>query len=91
MRHQERTEAIPPDEVRTIVASTVRTHGRRHAHGRPNGPSRESTAPEHARTREIPEPDAGVSRAEDAPDDGRPAERLLESKLDQLTKSRWIG
>ena len=44
VRHQERTEAIPPDEVRTIVASTVRTHGRRHAHGRPgcqvivNGP-----------------------------------------------------
>jgi len=58
---------------------------------RPNGPSRESTAPEQARTREIPEPDAGISRAENAPDDVRPAERLIESKLDQLTKSRWIG
>jgi hypothetical protein len=81
---------LGPDEVRTIVVETLRARGRRRAPSKPNAPSRPSTAPEETSGREIPEPGAGMSRAEDAPD-VQTAERLLESRLDQLTKSHWIG
>jgi hypothetical protein len=80
---------LGPD-VRTIVVETLRARGRRRAPSKPNAPSRLSTAPEETSGREIPEPGAGMSRAEDAPD-VQTVERLLESRLDQLTKSHWIG
>lgn len=81
---------LGPDEVRTIVSKPVRARRRRRAHSQPSAPSRPSTAPEEAPAREIPEPDAEISRGKDAPD-LQTAERLLESRLDQLMKSRWIG
>src|SRR5260370_32586453 len=81
---------LGPDEVRTIVVETLRARGRRRAPSKPNAPSRPSTAPEETSGREIPEPGAGMSRAEDAPD-VQTVERLLESRLDQLTKRHWIG
>ena len=81
---------LGPDEVRTIVVETRRARGCRRAHSQPDAPSRPSTAPEKAPAREMPEPHAGVPRGKDAPD-VQTAERLLESRLDQLTKSHWIG
>ena len=81
---------LGPDEVRTIVANRVRARRRRRAPSQPNAPSRPSTAPEEAPAREIPEPDTEISRGKDAPD-LQTAERLLESRLDQLMKSHWIG
>jgi hypothetical protein len=82
--------ALGPDEVRTIVGTPARTRRRRRAHSQPNASSRPSTAPEQTPAREMPEPDPGISRAKDAPD-SQTAERLLESRLDQLMKSRWIA
>src|SRR3989442_8257544 len=82
--------ALGPDEVRTIVGTPARTRRRPRAHSQPNASSRPSTAPEQTPAREIPEPDPGISRAKDAPD-SQTAERLLESRLDQLMKSRWIA
>lgn len=81
---------LGPDEVRAMVANRVRARGRRRTPSQPNAPSRPSTAPGEVPAREITEPDAEISRGKDAPD-LQTAERLLESRLAQLMKSRWIG
>src|SRR3989442_13725889 len=81
---------LGPDEVRTFVANPDRSRRRRRTPSQPNAPSRRATAPEQNPTHEIPGPDAGTARTEDPPD-LQTAERRLESRLDQLLKSRWIG
>jgi len=80
---------LGPDEVRTMVANPARARRHRRALSQPNAPIRRATSEETA-THEIPGPDAEIPRAEDAPD-LQTAERLLESRLDQLMKSRWIS
>src|SRR2546428_12570413 len=80
---------LGPDEVRTMVANPARARRHRRALSQPNASIRRATSEETA-THEIPGPDAEIPRAEDAPD-LQTAERLLESRLDQLMKSRWIS
>jgi len=75
---------LGPDQVRTIITNPARARRHRRASSQPNAP------PEETPTHEIPGPEAETPRAEDAPD-LQTAERLLESRLDQLMKSRWIG
>ena len=82
--------ALGPGEVRTIIGNRVRARGRRRAHSQPNAPSRPSTASTEVPAPEIRGSDAPIRRAEDA-SDLQTAERLLESRLDHLMKSRWIG
>ena len=80
---------LGPDQVRTIITNPGRARRRRRAPSQPSVPSRRTT-PEEIATHEISGPDAETPRAEDAAD-LQTAERLLESRLDQLMKSRWIG
>lgn len=81
--------ALGPDEVRAIVGNPARAGRRGHAPGQPLASSQASTAPQEVRARDL-DPDAGTPRAEDAADVPT-TERLLENRLDQLMKSRWVG
>lgn len=81
---------LGPDEVRTIVGHPGRVRKRRRAINQPSASSHPSTAAEESPARQIPEPDAGISPVKDAPD-LETAKRLLENRVDQLMKGRWIG
>lgn len=80
---------LGPDEVRTAVRN-AQGRSRRRAPRRPSGSGAPSAPFEQALAHEAPEPAAEVLSAKQAPD-VQTAARLLETKLDQLMKSRWIG
>jgi hypothetical protein len=81
---------LGPDAVRTVVTNAARSHSRRPAPSEPNAPSRLAAASEETPTHAIPSLDAQTARTGDPPD-LESAERSLESGLDRLMKSRWIG
>lgn len=81
---------LGPDAVRTVVANPARSRRRRRAPSQPNAASRRAAASEETPTHVIPGSDAASARTEDPPD-LQTAERRLESRLDRLMKSRWIG
>ena len=78
---------LGPDAVRTVVTNAARSHSRRRA---PNAPSRLAAASEETPTHAIPGLGTQTAQTGDPPD-LETAERRLESGLDRLMKSRWIG
>lgn len=81
---------LGPEAVRTVVTNAARPVSRRRAPGDSNAPRRLAAASEETPTHAIPSLDTRTTRTGDPPD-LESAERRLESGLDRLMKSRWIG
>jgi hypothetical protein len=81
--------ALDEDEVRAFVENSGRARRRRCAPG-PRLASSQPTTPQTIPGQEGSDPGPETARAKDARE-GAPAEVVLENRLDQLMKSRWIG
>jgi len=81
---------LGPDAVRTVVANPARSRRRPRTPSQPNAPSRRAAASEETPTHAIPGFDVKTARTEN-PTELDTAERRLESRLERLMKSRWIG